>query len=194
MSERRFALVDCNNFYASCERVFDPRLNGVPVVVLPNNDGCVVARSAEAKVLGIKMGAPFFQIEGFAEHIEVFMHTSPFDKLSKPYAARATMALPHATADTRVIAAVALTLTHRLFKLGPRYAKAAILLLGLSEAGSATPTLCAGVDTPRSQALMTAIDRLNGDYGRGAVRFATTTVGRAWRMKVDRRSRSYTTR
>jgi len=57
-----FALVDCNNFYASCERVFDPRLIGKPVVVLSNNDGCVVARSNEAKVFGIAMGVPFFKI------------------------------------------------------------------------------------------------------------------------------------
>lgn len=54
-----FALVDCNNFYASCERVFDPRLEGRPIVVLSNNDGCVIARSNEAKALGIAMGAPF---------------------------------------------------------------------------------------------------------------------------------------
>ncbi|MFV0173952.1 Y-family DNA polymerase [Empedobacter falsenii] len=58
-----FALVDCNNFYASCERVFNPTLNGKPVVVLSNNDGCVVARSNEAKALGIPMGAPAFQYE-----------------------------------------------------------------------------------------------------------------------------------
>ncbi|MER2624175.1 MAG: Y-family DNA polymerase [Accumulibacter sp.] len=57
------ALVDCNNFYASCERVFDPRLTGVPVVVLSNNDGCVVARSAEAKAMSIPMGIPYFKIE-----------------------------------------------------------------------------------------------------------------------------------
>ena len=50
------ALVDCNNFYASCERLFQPELNGKPVVVLSNNDGCVIARSNEAKALGIKMG------------------------------------------------------------------------------------------------------------------------------------------
>ncbi len=55
-----FALVDCNNFYASCERLFAPRLEGRPVVVLSNNDGCVVARSNEAKALGIPMGAPYF--------------------------------------------------------------------------------------------------------------------------------------
>ena len=57
-----FALVDCNNFYASCERVFNPKLHGKPIVVLSNNDGCVVARSNEAKALGIGMGVPEFQI------------------------------------------------------------------------------------------------------------------------------------
>lgn len=56
------ALVDCNNFYVSCERVFDPSLARVPVAVLSNNDGCVVARSAEVKALGVKMGTPEFQI------------------------------------------------------------------------------------------------------------------------------------
>ena len=57
------ALVDCNNFYASCERVFDPGLRGKPVVVLSNNDGCAIARSQEAKALGIKMAQPFFEWE-----------------------------------------------------------------------------------------------------------------------------------
>lgn len=69
-----FALVDCNNFYVSCERVFQPHLCRKPVVVLSNNDGCVVARSPEIKALGIKMGAPFFQIRQLVEqhHIQVF--------------------------------------------------------------------------------------------------------------------------
>ncbi len=58
-----FALVDCNNFYASCEKLFRPDLKNTPVVVLSNNDGCVVARSREAKLLGIKMGVPVFQIK-----------------------------------------------------------------------------------------------------------------------------------
>ena len=63
------ALVDCNNFYASCERVFDPRLDGVPVAVLSNNDGCVIARSQEVKDLGIGMGTPAFQLrERFRQH------------------------------------------------------------------------------------------------------------------------------
>lgn len=69
-----FALVDCNNFYASCERVFRPDLNGKPIVVLSNNDGCIIARSNEAKALGIPMGAPYFEHESvFKKHnIHVF--------------------------------------------------------------------------------------------------------------------------
>ena len=69
-----FSLIDCNNFYASCERVFNPSLNGKPIVVLSNNDGCVIARSNEAKKLGIPMGAPAFQYQSvFRRHgVKVF--------------------------------------------------------------------------------------------------------------------------
>lgn len=66
-----FALADCNNFFASCERVFRPDLQGKPVIVLSNNDGCAVARSNEAKALGIKMGAPFFKIRHIVEKNDV---------------------------------------------------------------------------------------------------------------------------
>jgi len=62
-----FALVDCNNFYVSCERAFQPRLEGKPVVVLSNNDGCIVSRSAEAKALGIPMGEPLFKVKPLVE-------------------------------------------------------------------------------------------------------------------------------
>jgi DNA polymerase V len=64
---KTFALVDCNNFYVSCERVFDPSLRNRPVVVLSNNDGCVIARSEEAKQLGIPMGSPFFKCRELLE-------------------------------------------------------------------------------------------------------------------------------
>ena len=69
-----FALADCNNFFVSCERVFRPDLYGKPVIVLSSNDGCAVARSNEAKALGIKMGDPYFKIKGLvAKHnVEVF--------------------------------------------------------------------------------------------------------------------------
>ena len=69
-----FALVDGNSFFASCEKVFRPDLTDRPVIVLSNNDGCVVARSKEAKQLGIKMCQPYFQIEEFCirENVAVF--------------------------------------------------------------------------------------------------------------------------
>jgi DNA polymerase V len=72
--EEIFCLVDCNNFYVSCERVFNPRLIGKPVVVLSNNDGCIVSRSNEAKELGIKMGSPLFMIKNLIKqhNVEVF--------------------------------------------------------------------------------------------------------------------------
>ena len=63
-----YALVDCNNFFVSCERVFQPQLEGRAVVVLSNNDGCVVARSNESKAMGIKMGTPFFKVKHFVDN------------------------------------------------------------------------------------------------------------------------------
>ncbi|MDD2513122.1 MAG: Y-family DNA polymerase [Proteiniphilum sp.] len=73
-----YALVDCNNFYASCERVFNPTLNGKPVVVLSNNDGCVIARSNEAKSLGIPMGAPAFEYESVFRRNDVRVFSANF--------------------------------------------------------------------------------------------------------------------
>ena len=73
-----FALVDCNSFYASCEQVFRPDLRGKPVVVLSNNDGCVVARSAEAKALGIDEFKPFFQIESILRQHNVHVFSSNY--------------------------------------------------------------------------------------------------------------------
>ncbi|WP_370174352.1 Y-family DNA polymerase [Leeuwenhoekiella palythoae] len=73
-----FALIDCNNFYASCERVFNPSLNNQPVVVLSNNDGCVIARSNEAKALGIPMGAPAFQIKQLLNKHNIHVFSSNY--------------------------------------------------------------------------------------------------------------------
>ena len=71
-------LVDCNNFYASCERVFQPSLAGRPIVVLSNNDGCIVARSQEAKALGIAMGVPLFQAKRLVERHDVTVLSSNY--------------------------------------------------------------------------------------------------------------------
>ena len=73
-----FALVDCNNFYASCERLFRPNLKSLPVVVLSNNDGCVIARSQEAKTIGIGMGAPLFKIRTLVEEHGVAVCSSNY--------------------------------------------------------------------------------------------------------------------
>src|SRR5690606_36721709 len=72
------ALVDCNNFYASCERVFNPSLVGRLVVVLSNNDGCVIARSAEAKAAGIDMGVPAFKAAELFKRNNVAVYSANF--------------------------------------------------------------------------------------------------------------------
>jgi DNA polymerase V len=72
--EEIFALIDCNNFFASCERIFNPILINKPIVILSNNDGCIIARSNEAKKIGIPMGAPYFKYKSLIEenNVEVF--------------------------------------------------------------------------------------------------------------------------
>lgn len=73
-----FALIDCNNFYASCERVFRPDLHYKPIIVLSNNDGCVIARSNESKALGIKMGEPYFKVKSLCKQNRVQVFSSNF--------------------------------------------------------------------------------------------------------------------
>lgn len=73
-----FAIVDCNNFYASCERVFNPRLLNQPIIVLSNNDGCVIARSNEAKALNVQMGQPFFEIKRLCQSKGVHVFSSNY--------------------------------------------------------------------------------------------------------------------
>jgi DNA polymerase V len=73
-----FALIDCNNFYVSCERVFQPKLANTPVVVLSNNDGCVVSRSSEVKALGVRMGEPWFKLEKFAKQHGIVAFSSNY--------------------------------------------------------------------------------------------------------------------
>ncbi len=73
------AIIDCNSFYAACERVFQPSLEKVPVVVLSNNDGCIISRSDEAKQLGIPMAGPFYQVKGLMERKEVAVFSSNYN-------------------------------------------------------------------------------------------------------------------
>lgn len=74
-----FALVDCNNFYVSCERVFNPGLNNKPVAILSNNDGCVISRSNELKKLGVKMGIPYFQLKPLISRHEIIIRSSNYE-------------------------------------------------------------------------------------------------------------------
>lgn len=78
MRRKVFALVDCNNFYVSCERVFNPRLAGRPVVVLSNNDGCIISRSEEAKAIGVKMGAPLYQVQALLDAHDAAVFSSNY--------------------------------------------------------------------------------------------------------------------
>ena len=76
--KQSIALIDCNSFYASCERIFNPKLLGKPIVVLSNNDGCIITRSKEAKVLGIKMGEPYFKARKIIEKNNVHVFSSNY--------------------------------------------------------------------------------------------------------------------
>ncbi len=73
-----FALIDCNNFYVSCERVFQPKLVNTPIVVLSNNDGCIVSRSSEVKALGVRMGEPWFKLDRFAKQHGIVAFSSNY--------------------------------------------------------------------------------------------------------------------
>lgn len=96
-----FALVDCNNFYASCERVFNPNLRNKPVAVLSNNDGCVIARSDEAKALGLPMGAPAFKYEAFFKQHNITVCSSNYP-LYGDMSARVMSILKQFTPDVEV--------------------------------------------------------------------------------------------
>jgi DNA polymerase V len=96
-----FALVDCNNFYASCERVFQPKLERCPVVVLSNNDGCIIARSNEAKKLGIGMGEPFFKVRPLIERHGVAVRSSNYE-LYGDMSQRVMQTLLQLTSDVEV--------------------------------------------------------------------------------------------
>lgn len=96
-----FALIDCNNFYASCERIFNPKLQNRAIVILSNNDGCIIARSEEAKKLGIKMGAPYFECKRICEINSVFVLSSNFE-LYGNISNRVMQAIKHFASDVEI--------------------------------------------------------------------------------------------
>ena len=100
-SERRFLLVDCNSFFVSCERLFNPSLHNKPVVVLSSNDGCIVARSTEAKALGLPMGAPAFKYRDIFNKYDVKVYSSNF-ALYADISARVMFTIAHALDDIEI--------------------------------------------------------------------------------------------
>ena len=76
--KNKVALIDCNSFYVSCERLFNPKINYKPTVVLSNNDGCVISRSVEAKKIGIKMGEPYFKVKELVKKNNVHIFSSNY--------------------------------------------------------------------------------------------------------------------
>ena len=81
--KNKIALIDCNSFYVSCERLFNPKINNKPVVVLSNNDGCVISRSTEAKKIGIKMGEPYFKVKELVKKKEKYFLLSKKNNSTK---------------------------------------------------------------------------------------------------------------
>ena len=100
-SQQYIALIDCNNFYVSCERVFNPALEGKPMVVLSNNDGCVVARSQEVKNLGLKMGVPLFKIRQLVAQHSIEVYSSNY-VLYGDMSARVMATLSHFSPDVEI--------------------------------------------------------------------------------------------
>lgn len=98
---KRIALADCNNFFASCERVFNPKLIRKPVVILSSNDGCIIARSNEAKKLGIKMGEPLFKCADLIKKHNVFVYSSNFS-LYGDMSARVMQTISEYAADMEI--------------------------------------------------------------------------------------------
>lgn len=125
--------------------------------------------------------------------VMVFVETNRFRQQDRQYAASKTVGLPVASSDTRMVARAALLALDRLWRDGYRYNKCGVALLELGQATNVQTDLwCAG-DTPKSRALMQAVDRLNGDWGRETVRLAGSGIARGWKLRSDQKSPRYTT-
>ena len=176
----------------------------------PDRKGIMVSRGfgrpmtaypdiAEAVASYVSRAAEKLRRQGLAANrLTVSLRTSPFDTRREPYANAAGFQFPQATFHTPSLIAAAHRCLKRIYKPGPAYRKAGVFLDALEKTGGMQLGLFADADTDRQRALMQAVDRINGDWGRDTVRFAATGArhprGAPWSMKQDMRSPCYTTR
>ena len=163
-------LVDGNNFFVSCERVVDPRLNGRPVAVLSNNDGCCVSRSNEFKALGIPMGTPYFQLKDRERTGELVFRSSNYEL--------------YGDMSRRVISIL-------------RDLAVDVEQYSIDEAFIHPPSTVAGdlaaAEPTRPSKLYKAVDALNARYGKGKVFSAAEGIAKPWKMKRGKLSPRATT-
>jgi len=125
--------------------------------------------------------------------IQVFIRSSPFDQRVEPYSRATCIALPYPSADTRDLVAASLAGLQAIFRPGPAYAKAGVILMDLVEPGRFTPDLFAPQPRPGSDRLMAVIDTINAKQGRGTIRPARLAVDQGFSMKRERLSPRFTT-
>ncbi len=128
-----------------------------------------------------------------ASAVMVFAHTNPFREQDAQYSASRTIGLPVASADTITLTRAALHAAAQIWRPGYRYKKAGITLLDLCAASAVQGDLWTGPDSPRRQALMRAVDRINAGHGRDTMRLAASGIRRGWSLRAERRSPRYTT-
>jgi len=174
MSSKVFALVDCNSFYVSCERVFHPAFKNKPVVVLSNNDGCAISRS--------QLG-----------YVQVFIETNPFK--GHYYRNSASIDVTPPTAYTPQLVEIAKRLLSRIYKEGYRYKSCGVMLTNFSNENLVQQDLFKPVysESP-NQRLMKVMDGYNRLANSGQLFFAAEGAGKPWFMKQSRKSKRFTTR
>ncbi len=173
-------LADCNNFYCSCERVFRPDLVGKPVVVLSNNDGCVIARSEEAKALGYKMGDPFYQVK---DSLTLPIATNAQDEIVGAALSILRAKYPKPMADSRADRP----------DLSFHFKKAGVILWQISPDCPRQQDLFDPIDRSKQKALMEAIDAINRKNGYGTIRQAVQGNGCRFDLKREYMSKRFTT-
>ena len=173
--------------------------------VPPQRKGCAVTRSFGAPVTDLagmleavaayamRAGEKLRRHGLEATHMAVFMHTSRFNQKDKPHSAQTTVHFPEASNDTFDLIRAAQCGARKIFRDGHRYAKAGIIMNDLVRAASQPRPLFDARDRDQSERLMTALDAVNGKFGRGSLIPASAGIKRDWQAKFDRRSPRYTT-